>query len=341
MKFRYNNTGFVIKSCAFVLAGFIALSYSKYDLNNLPLSAYRYDYIGNILNMLITLLLIIGFIGFGFNKKPIDKKRLSFISVLIIFTIIFIVLGYAVTKLGLLPKNEYVFNISLRKAVTGIFFILSAVFTIYILLYMWGIILGFEKLFELRTLSRSIFAVLLLFIFALFYVWNVNSFTEDKLGNKKFEYGLIPGAAVYSKGKPSPIFAARIRKAYELAKKNKIDKIVLTGGRAPGEITEAEAAMKYLIDLGIKPERMIVENETSATSEQIKFVKYELVSKNDSADVLIISDGFHLSRALQICKFFRLNATGVSSDYSLSFEKTIFYRTRESIALLLFWFFAI
>ena len=115
----------------------------------------------------------------------------------------------------------------------------------------------------------------------------------------------------------------------------------MTGGNAPGEITEAEAAYKYLINLRVNPKNIVIENETSTTTEQVKFIKSSRLSNDDENKILVISDGFHLTRVLQICKFFKVPAMGVSSDYSLSFEKTIFYRTREGIALLLFWFFAI
>jgi len=340
LKIRYNNTGFIISSTILALAGFVALSFSKYELNGLSIKNYRFDYMGNVLNILVTGFTILGLILLGFSKKPIDKKRLHFITVLLVFTTAFVVTAYILTKVNIFEKNEYIFNITLKKASSGLFFVLSTVSSIYIFVYIWGMILGFEKFYELRTIFRTASAVILLFIFALFYVWNVNSFSEDKLQPKKYKYGLIPGAAVYSRGRPSPIFAARIRKAFELIKKGKVEKLVLTGGNAPGEISEAEAAYKFLVRLGVKPAKLIVENETSATAEQIKYLKYDLV-KDKSEEVLIISDGFHLSRTIQICKFFNLNASGVSSDYALSFEKTIFYRSRESVALLLFWFFAI
>ncbi len=341
MKINYRNTGFVTSACILALISLFILSYTKYDLNGLSLANYKFDYIGNVLNIMMFGLIILGCLGIGFTKNPIDKKRLTFIKTLLMLVILINISAYIITKYELIAGSGYIFNIAFKKAVTGFLFIVSNIITLYVIIYVWGIIYGIEKLFELRTLVRTLMASVLLFLFALFYVWNVNSYSEERIENKKYKYGLIPGAAVYSKGKPSPVFSARIRKSFELAKINTVEKLVLTGGKAPGEITEAEAAMKYLIDLGIKPNRLIVENETSTTVEQIKFIKNELFEKELSSEVLIISDGFHLSRSIQICKFFGVQATGVSSNYKLSFEKTLFYRTRESVALLLFWFFAI
>ena len=315
--------------------------YAKYNLNELTLSYFRIDYFGNIFNILISLILLAGFISLGYSKKSIDKIKINFILVLMTVGIVSTLIAYGITKFELLGKEGFIFNIPVRKAYTGFLMLFSLFLSIYVLMYVWGIILGSEKLFELRTLLRTLSAFFLLFIFALFYVWNVNSFSENKIDGKKFKYGFIPGAAVYSKGKPSPIFEARIRKAFELFEKNEIENFILTGGNAPGEITEAEAAYKYLINLRVNPKNIVIENETSTTTEQVKFIKSSRLSNDDENKILVISDGFHLTRVLQICKFFKVPAMGVSSDYSLSFEKTIFYRTREGIALLLFWFFAI
>lgn len=341
MKLHFNNSRFVLISLLITVAGFSASTYSKYDLNDLSLTGYRIDYIGNILNILISLFLVAGFILLGFKNKILEKKRMTFITTLLILMIICIFIPYCLTKFNIFGNEGYILNIPVKKAYTGLLLVLSIFISVYVLIYVWGIVLGFEKLFELRTLFRSLSAFILLFIFTLFFVWNVNSYSESKIGGRKFKYGFVPGAAVYSKGKPSPIFEARIRKSFELHRNGIIEKIVLTGSNAPGEITEAEAAYRYLINLGIKPDQIIIENKTSTTSEQVKYLKLNLPAKKDLNEILIISDGFHLTRVLQICKFFKLDAVGVSSDYSLSFEKTLFYRTRESIALLLFWFFAI
>ena len=159
----------------------------------------------------------------------------------------------------------------------------------------------------------------------------------EKITEKEYDYGCIPGAAVWKKNKPSPIFEARIRKALELYRKNYYKKIILTGGNAPGEISEAEAAQKYLVNLGVNKKDIILEKETSTTSEQIKYLKKYFSNKK----ILIVSDGFHLSRITQIAKFFNLKVEGVSSDYTMTLEKAIYYRTRETVALLMFWLFAI
>jgi vancomycin permeability regulator SanA len=57
--------------------------------------------------------------------------------------------------------------------------------------------------------------------------------------------------------------------------------------------------------------------------------------------IIIVSDKYHLVRIEEISKFNNLNISAVPSDLRLSVESDMYYRLRESIGLLFFWFFAI
>ena len=93
--------------------------------------------------------------------------------------------------------------------------------------------------------------------------------------------------------------------------------------------------------MGVKKHLLAIEETTTTTTEQIKFIKKNLVKIQGNYSVIIISDQFHLTRVLEICKFFDVKAIGIASDYSLKWERLLYYRFRESIALLFFWLFAI
>ncbi|MEW6507548.1 MAG: YdcF family protein [Bacteroidota bacterium] len=337
IKFQYQH---IILSSIIINLGILALiSFIKYEINNLSLIDYRIDYIGNVLNLLISAGVIFGFLLIGIKKKQVEKGRIKFLLVLQILSLISLILSIVLFDFIKLAADEYLFSFPIKKVYTGFLMIVVLFLQVYSLLYGWGIVLGLEKLFEIRTLLRSISAILILILFAVFFVWNVNG--NNKNDKIKYDYALIPGAAVWKKDKPSPIFEGRIRKALELYRKGTVANLILTGGSAPGELSEAEVAYKYLTNLGVDYKNLIVEQLSSTTTEQIKYIRNNHKGYISNSDILIISDDFHLSRILQICKFFNIEAAGVSTNYKLTFEKTLFYRTRESIALLLFWFFAI
>ncbi|MDP3582277.1 MAG: YdcF family protein [Ignavibacteria bacterium] len=335
-----SNTGIILAGL-FALLYFIFLIYLKYDLNDIPLKEIRFDYIGNVMNGIVTVILIIALVVIRFLNRSLDSKKVLFINTLMMLSLALLLAVWMLAKLNFLHTDKMIFNFPLKKVYMGAAYVISLFIQVYSLNYLWGWIIGNDSLLELRTAIRTIVAIVVLMVFSLVFVWNVRAFSQSRIENQTFTYGCIPGAAVYSKGNPSPIFEKRIRKALELYQKGSIKKVILTGGRAPGEMTEAEAAKKYLINLGVAKKNIVIENRSSTTTEQIQYLRKNFGNETTRDSVLIISDGFHLSRITQIAKFYRVNSLGVSSDYSLSFEKTIFYRTRESIALLLFWFFAI
>ena len=328
-----------IASLAFIYL--LGLLFLKYDQNNFSIVNFRIDYAGNILSIMIAVFTIIACSLVMKNKRKLDSRKINVLVALQIISILALIFVLFVQKINVINSNGYIFSFPAKKVYVGFLFVLSSISQIYCMIYLLGIIIGSENYYEVRTLLRTLFTILILMVFSLLFVWNVKEFDQAKLANSKFEYGFVPGAAVYNKGKPSPIFEARIKKAYILFSQGIINKIILTGGKAPGEISEAESAYNYLKNLGVPVKDMIAENHSSTTTEQIKYLKNSILSGNQNEKVLLISDGFHLTRVIEIAKFFKIKAIGVSSDYSMSFSKTIFYRTRESVALLLFWFFAI
>lgn len=341
MKRKYKNPRFVLIAVLLNVAVYLFVTFIKYKLNGLPLDEFRIDYIGNFLNLIVTIVLICGLLVLGYSKHQIEKPRLNFLMILQFLALFSLGFSFILFDFIKLASNEYLFSFPVKKVYTGFLMIASLIMQIYSLIYIWGIILGFEKYFEIRTLLRTISAVVILILFSIFFVWNVSGYSIEKNGNRKYEYALIPGAAVWQKDKPSPIFEGRIKKGLELYNQGIIEKMILTGGNAPGELSEAEVAYRYLTNRGVNFKNLIVEQSTSTTNEQIRYLKFDSEVHNSKSKVLIISDDFHLARTLQMCKFFNVDAVGISTGHRLTFEKTLFYRTRESIALLLFWFFAI
>jgi vancomycin permeability regulator SanA len=152
---------------------------------------------------------------------------------------------------------------------------------------------------------------------------------------------VIFGAAVWSKNKPSPVLRERILKALTLYRNNKASMFVVTGGNARGELSEAEVAKIFLIEKGVEESNIIIEKNTSSTSEQVRYIRDSLYIKNNYKNLILVSDNFHLRRITEICKFNGINPTGVSSDSPLLDDNIIFYSVRESVGLILFWYFGL
>lgn len=155
-----------------------------------------------------------------------------------------------------------------------------------------------------------------------------------------YDAAVILGAAVWSGDKPSPVFRERIVKGYELLSADIVEFLVLTGGNAPNELTEAEVAKRTLLAMGADPTRIVLEERTSSTVEQVLFVRDEL-KKQGWKSFLIVSDQFHLKRALEICDFNDVDAQGIASESPLGPTTLVAYHLRESAALILYWMFGL
>ena len=102
------------------------------------------------------------------------------------------------------------------------------------------------------------------------------------------------------------------------------------------------ALFNYLIERHkLDSNSILIEEFTSTTNEQIRYIRNNFIKEKPSSNFIFISDEFHLMRITEMAKFYGLKAKVVSSEYKLNFQKSLYYRVRDSIGLILFWFFAI
>lgn len=76
---------------------------------------------------------------------------------------------------------------------------------------------------------------------------------------------------------------------------------VVSGGKGTGEdISEAEAMKNYLMSMGISPSRIILEDKSTNTVENIRYSR--LLLNGDNPDVVIVTSSFHVFRAVKIAR---------------------------------------
>ena len=93
----------------------------------------------------------------------------------------------------------------------------------------------------------------------------------------------------------------RVRRALLYLEENPGTKAVLSGGRGDGEqISEAEAMYRYLTDHGISPERLIKEERSTNTKENLDF-SLRLIGSTDYS-IGIVTNNFHVFRGVAIGK---------------------------------------
>lgn len=91
--------------------------------------------------------------------------------------------------------------------------------------------------------------------------------------------------------------------------------VIVSGGQGPGEdIPEAEAMSRYLVRQGIDQTRIIQENRSTSTFENLKFSKDILQPKSvNHASIIIVTSNYHLYRAEMIASTLGYKVQGIAS----------------------------
>ncbi len=113
---------------------------------------------------------------------------------------------------------------------------------------------------------------------------------------------IVLGSGVHD-CEPSPALAARLDRGAEVAMQFPAMKMVVSGGYTQGRsCSEAEVMAAYLIRHGIPESRLIQENASTTTYENLRFTRPLLQQQGltDDAPLIIVSSEFHLERATAI-----------------------------------------
>lgn len=137
-----------------------------------------------------------------------------------------------------------------------------------------------------------------------------------KTTSEKVDYIIVLGARLYG-DMPSPALLERLKVAYKYSKENENVKIVVSGGQGSGEyVSEAYAMEKYLVDNGIESTRIIKEDKSTTTFENLKISLGKIREVDDSEDIkiLISTNKYHVFRAKLLAKRLGIAAYGLPAE---------------------------
>jgi len=113
------------------------------------------------------------------------------------------------------------------------------------------------------------------------------------------DYIVVLGARVNGR-EPSGALRNRIQVAGEYLTANPDAVAVLSGGQgADEEISEAQCMFEHLTAMGVAPERLILEDRSTDTSENLRFSRALIP---EDARVGLVTNDFHIFRALRLAK---------------------------------------
>ncbi|MBQ7917032.1 MAG: YdcF family protein [Firmicutes bacterium] len=154
--------------------------------------------------------------------------------------------------------------------------------------------------------------------------------TAFKAPEPKAKYCIILGCKVEGE-RPSLSLRYRIDAAAEYLKENPDTIAIASGGQGEGElISEAQCIRDELVERGIAPERIVMENQSTSTTENIEFSKAYIEDVTDS--VVVITSEYHVFRGVQIAKKAGLeNVSGLRADPGP--VMALHYYVREAFAI--------
>lgn len=163
----------------------------------------------------------------------------------------------------------------------------------------------------------------------------LTGFLSDVPCEEDADYVIVLGAKVNPNG-PSLSLQKRINAAYDYLKEHPTTKVVASGGQGWDEpMSEAQCIADELISMGISPDRIILEDRSTDTVENIRYSR-ELMDDSPEITVLIISNDFHCFRASAIARRYLDAEVGHLSADSVFFLLP-HYMVREFVGLTLDW----
>lgn len=139
---------------------------------------------------------------------------------------------------------------------------------------------------------------------------------------------LVLGAYVYPDGTMSPMLADRITVGYRLYKQGKAPKLLVSGDHGRKDYDEVNTMKSYLKGKGIPSSDIFMDHAGFSTYESI----YRAHDIFKVEKVIIVTQRYHLMRAVFIARELGLDAYGVPADVHNYGEVMFNYETREIAA---------
>lgn len=122
---------------------------------------------------------------------------------------------------------------------------------------------------------------------------------------------LVLGCLVHNDGEPSDMLADRLRRGVELYDAGAGAKLLMSGDHGRVGYNEVQSMKQYAMDRGIDASDIFMDHAGFSTYESLYRAKEVFQAKK----ILIVTQEYHLYRALYVAEALGLEAYGVSADY--------------------------
>lgn len=169
-------------------------------------------------------------------------------------------------------------------------------------------------------MKKMIKYIIMLVLIFIVIILTINSFVKIVTKNKilnEYEYSklenidciIVLGAGIWG-DKPSPMLEDRLKEAISLYNQNISSKIIMSGDHGKEDYDEVNIMKEYAIKQGVRSEDIFMDHAGFSTYESM----YRAKDVFEANKVVIVTQKYHLYRALYIAKQLGIEAYGVNSD---------------------------
>ena len=121
---------------------------------------------------------------------------------------------------------------------------------------------------------------------------------------------LVLGAGIRADGSPSPMLQDRLNTGIELYQSNAAPKLLMSGDHGRKKYNEVQTMKDIALDQGVPSEDVFMDHAGFSTYDSL----YRARDVFQARKVIIVTQKYHLYRALYIARSLGLDAWGVSAD---------------------------
>jgi SanA protein len=121
---------------------------------------------------------------------------------------------------------------------------------------------------------------------------------------------IVFGAGLWRDGSPTPVLRDRVATAAELYFAGKIKKLLMSGDNSHNDYNEPAAMRAYAMQLGVSGDDIVLDYAGRRTYDTCYRAR-EIFRVNEA---ILVTQNFHLPRALYTCNALGVQAVGVSAD---------------------------
>ena len=175
-----------------------------------------------------------------------------------------------------------------------------------------------------------ILCVAILAVFLVYTIQTTRKFIYSPENAPKTRFTLVLGAGLKKNGQPTDILADRIITACKLIEKGRTDYLIMSGSIRNGHYNEPESMKNYAISRGVAASAILIDGNGTTTFRSC----VNVLQNQNPKDILIVTQNFHLPRALLIARAMGMNVFGVQAIiFQFSALKKAFWSIREIFSI--------